>query len=102
MGFQSHFSDDSAQNAATTSNYMKTFIHWMYDNNLFIKDGIIYDTTDVCNKQYICSDAMRILSELVFIYRVIIDICINIPVRGRNKIYGTNGADNTYLKQKGA
>ena len=31
MEFHSHFSDDSAHNAATTCEHMKTFIHWMYE-----------------------------------------------------------------------
>ena len=50
MDFHSHFSDDSAHNAATTFEHMNIFIHCMYDNNLFRKDGIIYDTTDGCSK----------------------------------------------------
>ena len=31
---------------------MKKLINWMYENNLFIKDGKIYDTIDRCIKQY--------------------------------------------------
>ena len=46
MGFHSHFSDASPHNEATTFDHMKKLIHWMYDNTLFKKDGIIYDTTD--------------------------------------------------------
>ena len=34
--FHSHFSDDSAQIAATKFEHMKTFIHWMYENNLMV------------------------------------------------------------------
>ena len=45
MDFQSHFSDESAHNAATTFEHMVKFIHWMYENNVFINDGIIYDNT---------------------------------------------------------
>ena len=52
MDFHSYFSDKSAQNAATTFEYTKKFIHWMYENNLFINDGIIHDTKDIWNKQY--------------------------------------------------
>ena len=44
MYFHSHFSDDSAENVATTFEHMKKFIHWMYENNFLIKDAIIYDT----------------------------------------------------------
>ena len=50
MDFHSQFSDDSAQNAATTCEHMKKFIHCVYENNLFIKDGLIYNTTYVCSK----------------------------------------------------
>ena len=56
MDLHLHFSDDSAQNAATTFQHIKKFIHWMYENNLFINNGIIYDTTYGCSKQYICSN----------------------------------------------
>ena len=56
--FQSHFSDGFAQNAATTFEHTKKFIHWMYDNKLFIKGGIIYDTTDGCRIQYRCANTM--------------------------------------------
>ena len=54
MDFHSHFSYDSAHNAATTFEHMVKFIQWMYEDNFFINDGIIYDTTDGCSKQYIC------------------------------------------------
>ena len=51
MDFNSHSSDDSAKNSATIFEHMNTFINCMYDNNMFIKDGIIYDTTYGCGKK---------------------------------------------------
>ena len=51
MDFHSHSSGESAQNAATTREYMKFFIHWMYGGHLFIKDGIIYDNKYGCRKK---------------------------------------------------
>ena len=45
IDFHSKFQMTSAKNAATTFENMKKFIHWMNENNLFMKDGIIYDTT---------------------------------------------------------
>ena len=45
MDFHSNFSDDSAQNSATIFDNINKFSWWMDDNNLFLKDGIIYDTT---------------------------------------------------------
>ena len=66
MDFHSHFSYDSAQNSATTFEHMKKFIHWMYEGNLFIKYGIIYDTTDGCIKQYICRGGGHKQSNLNF------------------------------------
>ena len=50
------------------------FIHWMYENNVFKKDIIIYDTTDGYRKQYICADTIWLLSLLEFTYTVIVDI----------------------------
>ena len=51
MGFHSYFSDDSAQNVASTFEHTKEFINWMHGNKLFIKYVIIYNNTDGCNKQ---------------------------------------------------
>ena len=79
---------------------MKKFIHCMYENNLFIKDGIIYDTKDGCIKQYRCANRICILSILVFTHRVIIDKLVHVPGHSRSKIYGINGVNKTYLKQK--
>ena len=100
MNFHSHFSDDSAQNLANTFEHMKCFIYWMYENNLFTKDGIIYDTKDGRSKQYGCENSMWLSYILEFIYKVIIDRCINAPGHGITQIDGINGSKNTYLKQK--
>ena len=43
MSFHSHFSDDSAHNVDTTFYHMKKFMNFMYDNHLFINDGMTYD-----------------------------------------------------------
>ena len=67
---------------------------------MFIKYGIIYDTTDGFSKKYRCTNAMWILSALAFTHRVIRDRCVNYPGHGRIKIDGINGADKTYLKKK--
>ena len=72
---------------------MKKLITWMYDNKLFIKDGIIYDTTDGCIKKYISENSMWLLYVLTFTYRVIIDIFISYPGQLIIKIYGINGSD---------
>ena len=58
MDFYSKFSDDSAHIAATTFEHIKNFMNCIYENNLFIKDGIIYDTTYGCIKQYRCENEM--------------------------------------------
>ena len=73
MDFHSHFLDDSANNTAKIFEHTIKFIQWMYENNLFIKDGIIYDTTYGCSKQYRCENATWLLYVFEFAYRVIID-----------------------------
>ena len=47
----SHFIDHYAHNAATKFENTKKCIHWMYDNKLFIKYSIIYDTIYGYSKQ---------------------------------------------------
>ena len=77
---------------------MKIFIHWMYENNLFIKDGIIYDTAYGCSNKCRRENAIWLLSVLKFTYRVIIYIFINNLSHRRSKIDGINGSDKTHLK----
>ena len=72
-------------------------IHRIYLNNFFIKDGILYDTTDGCSKQYRCANVMWILFVLEFSYKVIIYRCINAPGNGINKIYVINRSYNTFF-----
>ena len=67
----------------------------MYEENLFIKDGIMYDTTDGCSKQYRFENQMCLLSVLAFTYIVTIDKFINSPDDGKIKIYGINGSDKS-------
>ena len=71
----------------------------MYENILFIKDGIIYDNIDGCRKQYIYANEIWLLSVLGFTNIVRIYICINTSGHGRNKIGGVNGSEKTYFKK---
>ena len=96
MDFHSHFSNDPAHNADTTFEYMNKFIHWFYDNEFPMKDGIIYYTKYGCSKKYRFENAMCLLSILEFTHIVIIYRCINDPGHGRIKIYGTNGSNKTH------
>ena len=64
MYFHSNVLDDSAQNAANKFEHMKKFINWMYENNLFIKYGMINYTTDGCIKQYRFANEMWLLSVI--------------------------------------
>ena len=63
-------------------------------------DGIIYNTTDGCSKQYRCANSMWMFSILAFTLIVIIDILNNAPGSGIIKIDGINRSDKTYLRQK--
>ena len=71
IDFQSQFSYDSAHNDATTFEHTKNFIKWMYCNNLFINDCMLYDTTYGFIKQYRCENTMWLLS--VFTVNDVID-----------------------------
>ena len=56
IDFHSHFLDASAHNDATTFDHMIKFIHWMYENKLFINDSIVYDNMDGYSNQCICAN----------------------------------------------
>ena len=99
-GFSLTFSDDSSQKGASTFVHIKKFIHWMHDNIFFINDGILYDTTYLCRKQYIYENKMWLLFVLEFLYRVTIDRCNDSTGNGGSKPYGINGSDKSYLRQK--
>ena len=58
----------------------------------FIKDSIIYDTTDGCSKQYTCASLLWILSVLSFTYIMAMYSWIIAPRKCISKIYGTNGS----------
>ena len=96
-GFSITFVYDTAQNAVTTFDHMNNLFHWMHENNLFIKYGIICDTKDWCSKQYRRGKLMWLLSVLEFTHIVIIYIIANVPGNGRIKIDGINGVKNIYL-----
>ena len=50
--FHSKISGYQDQTADTMCEHVKSFIHWMYADNLVVNDGIIYDTTiGGCRKQ---------------------------------------------------
>ena len=97
IDFHPHYSDDSAHNSDTSFDHIKKFLHWMYDNKLFIKDGIIYDTTDGCSKQYRCENSMWLLSVLTFTHRLLMGSCINYPGHGKRKLDSIDLANNIFL-----
>ena len=71
----------------------------MYENNLFIKDSVIFDTEYECIKKYRCKNETWIFYVLEFTYIVIIDRFINGAGHGIRKIDGINRSDNTCKKK---
>ena len=63
----------------------------MYENNLFIKDGIIYYTTYGSSKKYQCENSIWLFYVFTYTYILIIDRCINAPGYGVIEIDGING-----------
>ena len=99
MKYHSHFSDDSAHNEATTCEYIKKFIHWMYDTNLVINDGVISGTAYGCITQYRCENTLCNLLVLSFKYRLVIDRLINSSEHVRTRIDVISVSDKTYSRQ---
>ena len=100
IDFHSHFSDYYVQNASTTFEHMKTFIHLIYKNKFFIKDVIIYDTIDGSRKIYMYANEIRMIYVLLFTYIVMLDRCINATDNGIRNIYIISGYYKMYLGQK--
>ena len=69
----------------------------MYENNLFINDGIIYDTTNGQSIQCRCVNAIGILSVLEFPHTMIINRCNNSTGNRKIKLDGINGFNKSYF-----
>ena len=60
----------------------------------------VWEDTDSCAKQYMCSLDIYLMTVISYLYGIIMDIAINAPVHGNNVVDALNATDKRYLTEK--
>ena len=82
--FHSFLSDDSKQDAATTTKHSNILISLIKDKKILkISLSKIWENTDGCSEQYRCASALYLMSVMSQCYSIIIDRGINAPGHGK-------------------
>ena len=82
--FHSFLSDDSKQDAASTTAHSKRLISFLKDKNLLtIPLSTIWTNTGDCAEQYICASSLYLISVMSQCYSITIDRGISAPGHGK-------------------
>jgi hypothetical protein len=100
LQIHSHFSDDSRQDAATTTAHMEVLLKHLQASRDIGKHATMLDSMDGCSKQYHCAKAFWLLSYLAIKFKIIIDRAIGAPGHGKGRIGGINATDKQYLSAR--
>jgi len=99
INFHSHLSDESAQDAFTTHDHMKTCIRDVHEDGFMKSGSTLWDNTDGCMKQYRSANVMFLLWAFAMTYNIIIDRAIGAPAHGKDVVDGLNATDKRHLTQ---
>ena len=93
-------SDDSKQDAATTTAHSKRLIS-LLKNKQVLKTSLstIWENTDGCAEQYICASARYLMSVISHTYYLMINRGISAPGHEKEVVDGLNAVDNRYIYQ---
>ena len=69
----------------------------MLEKKQMIRGGTIWDQTDGCTNQYMCSIAYYMMSFLSKSYQFFIDRAVDTPGHGKGVVYGFNAVQKRYL-----
>ena len=98
--FHSFLSDDSKQDAATTTAHRKRFISLLkYRKLLTTSLSTIWENTDGCAEPYRCASALNLMSVMSQCYSIIIDQGISTPGYGKEVVDVLNDVDKRYIYQ---
>ena len=98
--FHYFLSDNSKQDAATTTAHRKRLISLLKDKKLLTTSLTkIWENTDGCDEQYICASAIYLMSLMSKTYSIIINWGISAPGHGKEVIDGLNAVDKHYIYQ---
>ena len=98
--FHYFLSDDSKQDAATTTAHSKRLIS-LLKNEKVLKTSLstIWENTDGCAEQYRCASALYLMSVMSQTYSIIIDWGVSAPGHGKEVVDGLNAVDKSYIYQ---
>ena len=96
----SFLSDDSKQDAATTTARRKRLISLLKNKQVLTTSlSTIWGNTDGCAEQYICASALYLMSVISQTYYLIIDRGISAPGNEKEVVDGLNAVDKRYIYQ---
>ena len=96
--YYSHLSDDSKQNAATTTAHTSRLYQHLKDISVLHPDkSTIWEVTDGCAKQYRCATAIYLMSTVSQQFDVVIDRSIEAPGHGKGEVDGFGAVDKQFL-----
>ena len=96
--FSLFLSNDSKQDADTTTAHSKSFISLLRDKQILTTSlSKIWENTDGCAEQYRCSSALYLVSVMSQFYSIIIDRGISAPGHGKDVVDRLNTVDNLYI-----
>ena len=100
MVFHSHLSDESRQDATTTTAHMKVLFKHLKRIGQLCEGMVDWDDTDGCAKQYRSALALYLLSVVATEFNITIDRAIGAPGHGKDLVDGLNAMDKIYLRHK--
>ena len=98
--FHSFISNDSKQDAATTTAHSKQLISFLKKKQVLTTSlSTIWENTDGCAEQYRCASALYLMSVMSQTYSIIIDWGISAPGHGKEVVDGLNAVDKRFIYQ---
>ena len=98
--FHSFLSDDSKQDASTTTAHSKRLISLLNNKQVLTTSlSTIWGNNDGCAEQYRCDSALYLMSVISQNYSLIIDRGISAPGHGKEVVDGLNDVDKRYIYQ---
>ena len=96
--FHSFLSDNSKQDAATTTAHSKRLISFLKNKQVLTTSlSTIWENTDGFAEQYRCASALYLMSVMSQTYSIIIDHGISAPRHRKEVVDGLNDVDKSYV-----
>ena len=98
--FHSFLSDNSKQDAVTTTAHIKRLISLLKNKQVLITSlNKRWENTYGCAQQYRCASALYLMSVMSHTFSTMIDRGISAPGHGKEVVDGLNDVDKRYIYQ---